>query len=179
MPALRSRVEGWRDRRKDNPALTWGRRRACRSAGRRRPRAGLAQRAPPSFTGAPSFLRRRANEEEHLRLIGFADGSTVRLFDAATGKFVASSSGHGKDLTMAATSPDQKLLATASDDQVILLWDMPHLLMRREIKVSHPVTGLTFAPDGRSLILRHAEGEVVLDLGTGKEVDARPRSKTP
>ena len=51
--------------------------------------------------------------------------SEVMVWDVATGRLVAQLRGHADSITGLAFSPDGTMLATASDDGAVLIWDVP------------------------------------------------------
>jgi hypothetical protein len=66
-----------------------------------------------------------------LLALGDADG-TLRLCLAATGKELKRLPGHRSGITRLAFAPDGRTLATGSWDTTALVWDVSHLIGRRE-----------------------------------------------
>jgi len=65
--------------------------------------------------------------------VGQIDG-TISLFEPATGRLLAASRGHDRPIFGLGISPDGKLLATASGDGMVKLWDLPATTERGETK---------------------------------------------
>ena len=80
---------------------------------------------------------------------GDQPSKTFRVFEADTGKLLATLPGHTTDVRGAAYRPDGKLLATGSDKE-LLLWDADKLELVK--KIDTPAGWLALAPDGRSLL---------------------------
>ena len=75
---------------------------------------------------------------------------TISVWDLETGKLKRSWQGHSDWITALAVSPDRQLLASASLDQTIKLWD---LSSGERVGILHAnrVTCLQFSPDGQTL----------------------------
>ena len=83
---------------------------------------------------------------------------TVRTWDLMKGQEIATFAGHAEGVNAVAVSPDDRWLASGSDDATIKVWpikdgkldpDREPLTLEKHTK---PVTSLTFTPDGKRLI---------------------------
>ncbi|ACC79946.1 WD40 repeat domain-containing protein [Nostoc punctiforme] len=80
--------------------------------------------------------------------------------------------GHAKEVQGISFSPDGKMLASASDDNTVKLWDTT---TGKEIKTltghTNSVLGISFSPDGKMLASASSDNTVKLwDTTTGKEI---------
>ena len=93
---------------------------------------------------------------------GFTD-STIRLWDAHSGKAVGLLEGHRSYVSDLLFTPDGKRLISSSGDQTIRLWDwatrQPAGVLRGHL---NEVDGLALAPDGRTLASRCKDGSIYL-----------------
>lgn len=76
----------------------------------------------------------------------------VGLWDARTGRALASLHGHAGAVNVVAFSPDGRTLATGGVDRLILLWDVPSRKQRAVLTGAEAaVSSLSFSPDGKTL----------------------------
>ncbi|RHY35147.1 hypothetical protein DYB32_000361 [Aphanomyces invadans] len=105
----------------------------------------------------------------------------VRLWDARTGQcqavFGNESGGPSDGVTNVALSPDGRLLAAASLDKVVRIWDTQTTeLMDRLEGHNDSVYSLAFSPDGKNIISGSLDKNIMLwDVSASGRTTARPR----
>ena len=94
---------------------------SCRQDG-----AGLGRRLrqdPRLPPGAHHAVNSAAFSPDGKRVVTASDDKTARVWDADSGKTLASLQGHTDAVNSAAFSPDGKRVVTASDDKTARVWD--------------------------------------------------------
>jgi WD40 repeat protein/beta-lactamase regulating signal transducer with metallopeptidase domain len=134
------------------------------------PRIGVAGVAPVGALPAQTEPRNLAFASDGKRIVT-ASGSTVRLWDATTGKELPLSDGHTGAVSAVALTADGKTLVSKGEDGVIRRWDAA---TGNPLGSFRPRPGTTFAAlsaDARTVALASADGSIrVMDIATGKEV---------
>jgi len=106
------------------------------------------------------------------RIVTASDDNTARIWDAATGKEIASLAGHEDTVYSAAFSPDGTRVVTAAEDKTARIWDAA---TGKEIAVlkghGAAVVRAVFSPDGTRIVTASSDYTArVWDAATGEEV---------
>jgi WD40 repeat protein len=110
------------------------------------------------------------------RLIATGTHSTVRVWDARSGRMLRELA-HGSEILAVAFSPDGQSLATATTHRpggppaVVWLWSVADSRRPRSLApTAGPAEALAFNPDGRQLLTAHRDGLVLWEASTGRPV---------
>jgi len=117
---------------------------------------------------------------DRTRVIGGMRNGRVCLWETATGKLIHQYVGHLARVQTAVFSPDEKRIATSSDDGTVRVWD---LATQKELLCltgegiggpdfqDRPAIGAVFSPNGRWILSGGLDGTVRLwDSKTGDEL---------
>jgi WD40 repeat protein/tRNA A-37 threonylcarbamoyl transferase component Bud32 len=110
------------------------------------------------------------------RVVTAGEDGAVRVWDAATGKWLFALRGHAGPVLSVGFSPDGKRLASAGEDRTVRVWGMEddhEPLVFKGHTMS--ATAVSFAPDGKHLASAGADGTVRVwraDRGQGALVCA-------
>ncbi len=126
--------------------------------------------------GKVGAVRALAFSPDGKTLASGGAGTTVRLWDAATGKSTGNLEGHTDKICAVAFSPDGKTLASGSDDKTVRLWDLGTGKMTAVLQ-GHTarIWALAFSPDGKTVASGGSDGTVrVWDVATRKNTATFP-----
>jgi WD40 repeat protein/beta-lactamase regulating signal transducer with metallopeptidase domain len=103
--------------------------------------------------------------------IAAAAGSTVRLWEAATGKELPLLDGHREAPSAIIVSPDGKTVVSWGDDRVIRRWDAATGKPLGAFPAPPRTTLAAFSADGRAVALANADNTIrIHETATGKEL---------
>ncbi len=123
----------------------------------------------PRMPGAYGWFNATAvSPDRRLLATAHRKEGTIRLWDTASGKEVATLGKHEGGVMGLAFSADGKLLASGGTASLVCLWDV---VARREVKRLVPsvdgVASLAFSPDGKRIITGVCDGERGAPAGWG------------
>ena len=104
------------------------------------------------------------------RIASASADKTVKIWDAATGKVLATISGHRNKVRSAVFSPDGQLVASASYDNTVKIWDAGTGKVIRTLSGhKNYVNSAVFSPDGKQIVSTSDDKTVkIWDAATGK-----------
>src|SRR5262245_45082616 len=102
------------------------------------------------------------------RRVVTGQGPLVGVLDAPSGKWLMMMKAHTDEVTVVASSPDGKLMASAGKDGLLCVWDLA--TGRQLHAMKGQADSVAFSPDGKHLAAGGADKAVrLLDISTGKE----------
>src|SRR5262249_15055950 len=110
------------------------------------------------------------------RLVSIAQDHTLRLWEVATGRALATALRQASTVGAVGFSPDGGLVASGGEDHPVRLWDA-HTGAPRGVCRGHsgPIWALAFSPDGRRLVSAAADDHCRLwDVATEKLLAVSP-----
>ncbi len=98
-------------------------------------------------------------------------GENIHLLDSHTGEHKMLLTGHTGGIQSVALSPDEKIIASGSEDKTICLWDM--LTGKQKVILighNHRVYSVAFSPDGKTLASASDDDTIrIWDVITGED----------
>ena len=135
------------------------------------------------LTGPTGAVNSVAFSRDGATLAAGSADSTIRLWDVATHRQIATLTGPGGPVTSVAFSRDGTTLAAGNADGTIWLWDVAtHRQIRGPLTgPTGPVNSVAFSPDGTTLAAGNADGTIRLwDVVSRRPISGPPTShKSP
>ncbi len=94
-------------------------------------------------------------------IVSASEDKTVKIWDLPTGKLLQTLSGHESGVKVVNVSPNNQILASGADDQ-IMIWNVATGQRLRTLPQSKSTRSLTFSKDGKYLLSAHADGTIKL-----------------
>jgi WD40 repeat protein len=144
-----------------------------------------------AFTGKVRWLHMSPVFSPDGRLVATANGDKFpKLWDAATGKLLATLGEHKDVVYNAVFSPDSRLLATETSEGVVHLWDAATGRFKAKLNARaidyaflsgidvYYTPSFAFSPDSRTLVTYHNRPTQVWDTETGALRQTLKKSST-
>lgn len=141
-----------------------------------------AKRFTPSLVWAARFaggLRCALYHPGTKEIVAAGDDKTIKFIRPSDGVAVRIYSGHQAAVNELALSKDGKLLASASADQKVWLWNLADHRPVRAIAAGAAVTGLGFSDDSKSLFVAVGPSLKRIDTASGQEQPPLATAATP
>jgi WD40 repeat protein len=109
------------------------------------------------------------------RWLAAASGRRIHVWDVRRGEEVAADTESHSDTIGQVAASAKGLIATASDDHTVRVWDAATGKQQRKLQHGHWVRAIAVSPDGRLLVSSSLDDSVRLwDLGAGQEIYRLP-----
>ena len=131
--------------------------------------SGLVLSGNAAYIGAMAFSPDGSMLASHS---SDAWGGTIDLWDAVTGRKIATLFGHTRRVYSMSFSPDGTLLASGSDDRKVYLWDLATHTAITAFEGTGPVTTVSFSPNGTTLATGSGETVDLWDVATQRHTAA-------
>ena len=140
----------------------------------------LAPQPEPDWTratqvtiiGHAELVRSATFSPDGGRIVTASTDNTARIWDAGTGRVIATLSGHTGWVSSAAFSPDGGRIVTASSDGTARIWDAWAGRVIATLSGHQGwVYSAAFSPDGRRIVTASTDNPArIWDAGTGREI---------
>jgi hypothetical protein len=123
---------------------------------------------PRVLLGAKGFA---AFSPDGTRIIAASEDDSASVWEAASGRVIATLKGHESEVTFAAFSPDGNRVVTGSKDGTTRVWNVASGLETAALDDEGLITSAAFSPDGTRIVTASWAGTARLwDPASGREI---------